>query len=51
MFIKMGLDLEKLGLILIRGNLSDDDWARGGALFDVTKLEILENNQYQAWQR
>ena len=26
----------------------DDDWARDVALFDVTKLEMLGNNQYQA---
>ena len=30
---------------------NDDDWAHGGALFDVTKSDILENNQYQAWKR
>ena len=29
----------------------DDDWVRDVALFDVTKLEMLGNNQYQAWKR
>ena len=28
-----------------------DNWPRGGALFDVTKSDMLENNQYQVWKR
>ena len=50
---------QKLGLMnQLRGQFNfwgyyepDDDWEHGGALFDVTKSDIVENNPYQAWER
>ena len=42
-------NLSKEEWLAMRGLAEDDnDWVCGGALFDVTKLDILENNQYQA---
>ena len=35
----------------ISRTLLDDNWVCGSALFDVKKLDILKNNQYQAWKR